>query len=97
MLDGGTLSAFIALKPYAAGGAHPLESGFKGVVVLARNSRQKSMRKTAPDHRRELSDRLGIAEPLETKHQGVVERGWHFGGSTGDVPCSGARIDLAGL
>src|SRR5258705_2149402 len=97
MLEGVDPFVVIALEPYQSGRAQPLESGFKGVVVLARNSRQKSMRKTAPDHRRELSDRLGIAEPLETEHQGVVERRWHFGGPTVDDPSSGARINLAGL
>jgi len=42
MLEGVNLFVVIALKPYQSGRAQPLESGFKGVVVLARNSRQRS-------------------------------------------------------
>src|SRR5215831_14196920 len=91
MLEGVDLFVVIALEPYQSGHVQLHECVFKGVLVLTRNSRQKSMRKTAPDHRRELSDRLAIAKALETEHERVVERRWHLRGPTGN------GIDLTSL
>src|SRR5581483_3971896 len=91
MLEGVDLFVVIALEPYQSGHTQLLECEFKGVPVLTRNGRQKSVRKTAPDHRRDLSDRLGMAQSLETEHERVVECRWHLHGPTGN------GIDLTGL
>src|SRR5262249_14039764 len=55
MLEGVDLFVVIALEPYQCGHAQLLECVCKGVLVLARNRRQKSMRKTAPPTRAERS------------------------------------------